>query len=167
LHDRDLSTVVEPHVGAIHMARAAIIRAAIGTIMAVVDKPGRDRASIGQVVQMFERTDLSILASRWSDPMFGPAELQRAKDDWAALLATDEFQSCKDFRDGRIGHTLVLEPPAVPNEAYFRVLEAAENITRRFHRIAGYGTPDFSKHRPALIAKAKVFWDTYFKGMSN
>ncbi|MFZ0853660.1 MAG: hypothetical protein WAO08_31245 [Hyphomicrobiaceae bacterium] len=166
LHGRDLSAVKEPHIGAIHMVRAGIIRAAIGTIMAAVDKRGTDRASIGQIVHMFDgMKNLAILAYRWPDATFGPAELQRAKDDWAALLATGDFQDCKDFRDGAIGHTLVLALPTVPNEAYFRVLDAAANITRRFYRISGYGEPSFPDHKPTMTASAKMFWDTYFKGM--
>jgi hypothetical protein len=54
LHGRDLTTVKEPRVSAIHMARAGILRGAIGTIMAAVDRPGRDRASLGQVLAMLE-----------------------------------------------------------------------------------------------------------------
>jgi hypothetical protein len=57
--------------------------------------------------------------------------------------------------------------PSVPNEAYFRVLDAAEHITLRFYIICGYGKPYFPSHRPALAATAKVFWDTYFKGMAG
>ena len=121
LHGRDLSAVKEPHVSAVHMVRAGILRAAIGTIMAAVDRRGTDRASIGQVIHMLDEVDLAVLADRWPDATFGPAELQRAKDDWDTLLATTDFKDCKGFRDGAIGHTLVLELPSVPNEAYFHV----------------------------------------------
>lgn len=166
LNRRDLSTVKEQHIGAIHMVRAGVIRSTIGAVMAAVDRRGTHRASIGQIIHMFDgMKNLSILAHRWPDATFGPAELQRAKDDWAALLATSDFQGCKDFRDGAVGHTLVLALPTVPSEAYFRVLDAAESITRRFYRISGYGKPSFPDHRPTMTASAKVFWDTYFKGM--
>ena len=166
LHGRDLSGVKDPHISAIHMVRAGVLRAAIGTVMAAVDKRGTDRASIGQIVHMLDGLDLSVIAYRWPDPAFGPAELQCAKDDWAALVASSDFQACKDFRDGVVGHTLVLALPKVPNEAYFRVHDAAENIIRRFYRMCGYGKPSFPDHQPNLIATAKVFWDTYFKGMT-
>jgi hypothetical protein len=167
LHGRNLSPIKEPHVSAIHMVRAGIIRAAIGTIMAAVDQRRADRASIGQIVHMFDEMNISVFTDRWADASFGPTELQRAKDDWGALLATGDFQDCKDFRDGAIGHTLVLALPSVPNEAYFRVLDAAEEITHRFYRICGYGKPSFPDHKPTLTASAKAFWDTYFKGMAT
>jgi hypothetical protein len=167
LHARDIASVQEPHVSAIHMVRAGVLRAAIGTIMAAVDSKGTDRASVGQILRMFDALDLSVLAYRWPDPSFGPAELQRTKDDWAALLATAEFQDCKDFRDGAIGHTLVLALPTVPNEAYFRVHEAAGRITRQLYSICGYGKPSFPDHEPTMTAHAKTFWDTYFNGMAR
>jgi hypothetical protein len=41
---------------------------------------------------MFDSMDLSVLADRWPTADFGRAELQRAKDDWDALLATNDFR---------------------------------------------------------------------------
>jgi hypothetical protein len=166
LHGRDLSAIQEPHISAIHLVRAAALRSAISTIMATVDNRGTDRASVGQIIHMFETMDLSVLAYRWADPTFGSRELQAARDDWTSLQATPEFQDCRDFRDGAIGHTLVLALPTVRNEAYFRVQDAAERITRRFYRICGYGKPSFPGHQAALAASAKTFWDMYFKGMA-
>lgn len=165
LRGRDLSAVREPHIGAVHLVRAGILRAAIGTIMAALDRPGRDRASVGQVIKMFDSVDLSILADRWPDAAFGPTELQRAKDDWAALLATPEFQDCKDFRDGTVGHTLMMAMPTVPNQAYFRLHDAAEGLALRFFSICGFGKPAFREHEARLTASAKTFWDTHWKGM--
>jgi len=46
------------------MVRAVIIRAAIGTIMAVADRRGADRASIGQILHMFDAIDLTVLSYR-------------------------------------------------------------------------------------------------------
>jgi hypothetical protein len=167
LHGRDLSTIQEPHTSAIRLARAGMLRAAIGTIMAAVDGAGTDRASIGQIIRLFEELDLSVLAYRWPDTMFGARELQAVRDDWTALRATSDFQDCKDFRDGAVGHALVLELPIVRNEAYFRVHDAAERIADRFYRICGFGKPSFSEHHQTLMKSAKLFWDTYFKGMAT
>ena len=167
LRDRDRSTVAEPYVSAIYMVRAGILRAAIGTIMAALDKPGTDRASVGQIIRMLEGMDLSILSYRWPDVAFGAAKLQQAKSDWAALLASAEFQDCKDFRDGAVGHTLVLDLPTVPNEAYFRLHDEAEELTLHFYAICGYGKPEFVVHRDQATANAKIFWDTYWKGMGD
>jgi hypothetical protein len=167
LHFRDFTVVQEPHVTAIQLVRAGIMRAAISTIMAAVDRQSAHRASIGQIIHMFERVDLSVLADLWPSPALGPTELQHAKDAWIALQASDNFKDCKDFRDRVVAHTLVLAAPIVRNEAYFGVLDTAEAITRRFYRIWVYGRPSFPDHKPTLTSSAKVFWDTYFVGMAN
>ena len=86
LHSRDLSVVKPPHVDAIHMTRAGMLRAAITSIMAALDTKSRDRASVGQIIHMLEVLDLSTLAYRWPHAGFGAATLQQAKADWQAIL---------------------------------------------------------------------------------
>ncbi len=167
LHARELSTVQEPHVTAIHVVRAGILRAAIGTIMAAVDKRGDDRASIGQIIHMLEVLDLSIFADRWQDPTFGARTLRQATDDWQALLQSDDFKDCRSLRDNAIAHTLTLATPTVQNDTYFRLHDAAEELTLKFFRICGYGTPLFLEQQTRLTSTAKVFWDTYRAGLGN
>jgi hypothetical protein len=166
LHARHLAEVKPPHVDVVHMVRAAILRAAISTIMAAVDTKSRDRASIGQIVHMFEGVDLSVLASRWPNAGFGAATLQQVKDDWQALLQSAGFKNCKAHRDNTVAHTLMLATPTVENEDYFRLHDAAEGFASRLFTICGFGTPDFREYAPRLTANAKVFWDTYWKGMT-
>jgi hypothetical protein len=50
LHARDLSVVKEPHIAAITVVRAAILRAVISSVVACLDRGDRrrNRASIGQ-----------------------------------------------------------------------------------------------------------------------
>jgi hypothetical protein len=129
LNARDLSTVREPHVTAIHVVRAGILRAAIGAIMAAVDRRGDDRASIGQIIHMLERLDLSIFVDRWQEPTFGSRTLKQAADDWQVLLQSDDFKDCRSLRDNAIAHTLTLATPIVLNDAYFRLHDAAEELT--------------------------------------
>ena len=59
----------------------------------------------------------------------------------------------------------MLALPSVPDAAYFRLHDAAEQLTLRFYRICGYGKPSFLEHQPRLTTSAKLFWDTQFKGM--
>lgn len=175
LRDRDTSSLTEPHVDAVHMARSGFIRAAIGTIMAALDKRSPDRASVGQIIHMFETKlagpALAMLADGWPNAGFGATTLQQVKTDWDLLVASAEFQECKDFRDGVVGHTLVFAMRLVPTDAYFRLHDAAEGLTLRFYAICGYGTPkfygtpEFVEHRERLAAHAKTFWDTYWLGM--
>lgn len=167
LHGRELSTVKEPHVSAIRMVRAAILRAAIGIIMAALDAPRDDRASIGQIIAMLEKLDLSILADRWRTPALGATVLKVASTDWQAVLQSDDFKDCKSLRDNAIAHTLTLKSPIVQDEFYFRLHDAAENLTFQVWQICGLGEPSFLQHQPGLTANAKVFWDTYFQGMAS
>ena len=171
LRDRDTSSVTEPHVSAIHMARSGFLRAAIGTIMAALDKRSRDRASVGQIIHMFQTIlagpALAVLTDRWPNNSFGTTTLQQATTDWASLVASVEFQECKDFRDGVVGHTLIFATPSVPTDAYFRLHDAAEALTLQFYAICGYGRPDFVANRDRLTTQAKTFWDTYWLGMRN
>jgi hypothetical protein len=48
--------MTEPHISAITMVRAGILRAAISTVMACLDPADRrgNRASVGQILQMLE-----------------------------------------------------------------------------------------------------------------
>jgi hypothetical protein len=167
LHARKLLEVEPPHVDAVHMVRAGILRAAISTIMAALDTKSRDRASVGQIVHMLEALDLSVLASRWPNAGFGAATLQQVKDDWHALLQSEGFKNCKAHRDNTVAHTLMLATPPVENEDFFRLHDAAEGLASRLFAICGYGTPDFRAYEPRLTAGAKVFWDTYWKGMAS
>jgi hypothetical protein len=59
LHARNLTVVEEPHVTAISMVRAEILRAAIGTVMACLDPRdwGGNRASVGQILDMLKVPD--------------------------------------------------------------------------------------------------------------
>ena len=167
LHGRELSTVNEPHVSAIIMVRAAILRAAIGTIMAALDAARNDRASIGQIIAMLEKLDLSILADRWPTPTLGATVLKEASADWQVLLQSDDFKNCKSLRHNAIAHTLMLKSPTVQYNSYFRLLNAAEKLTLQVRQICGFGEPSFLKHQSRLTANAKVFWDTYFQGMAS
>jgi hypothetical protein len=54
LHARDLSAVREPHAYAISVVRAGILRGAIGTVMACLERLGGDRASVGEILGLLE-----------------------------------------------------------------------------------------------------------------
>ena len=167
LHGRELSTVKEPHVSAIRMVRAAILRgAAIGIIMAALDAPRDDRASIGQIIAMLEKLDLSILADRWRTPALGATVLKVASTDWQAVLQSDDFKDCKSLRDNAIAHTLTLKSPIVQDESYFRLHDAAENLTFQVWQTWGSSAePSFlQQHQPGLTANAKVFSGYLFSG---
>jgi hypothetical protein len=167
LHGRKLSDVQEPHVSAIRLVRAAALRSAISAIMACIDREGKDRACVAQIIRMLDRMDLSVLSDRWPDAAFGPTALQQAKDEWTAVVQSDDYRDCKALRDNVVAHTLMLPTPAVQYEAYYRLHDAAERLTARFFAIAGFGKPSFVVDLPGLTASAKSFWDTHWRGMSG
>ena len=67
-----------------------------------------------------------------------------------------------------IGHTLMtVDPtPAVTYETIYALHDAAERLVADLYQVCYRGTPRFLDHQVSLIERAKVFWDTYFDGMS-
>ncbi len=64
LDARELSQVTGPQVQAIHMVRAGIVRAAVGTIMACLDPEDgrRNRASVRQILDLSFRCVFALAA---------------------------------------------------------------------------------------------------------
>jgi hypothetical protein len=111
--------------------------------MACVDPEGRDRACVAQIILMLEGMDLSAQSDRWPSAAFGATAVKQAKDDWAAVVQTDDYKNRKGLRDNAIAHTIMLPTPTVQYEAYFNLHDAAERIALRFYAIAGFGKPSF------------------------
>src|SRR5262245_23436577 len=65
LHRRDLKGVREPHIAAIHVVRAGILRGAIGAVMACLDPSDwrGNRASVGQILAMLKDATLAAVFS--------------------------------------------------------------------------------------------------------
>jgi hypothetical protein len=170
LHGRDLSVVVGPHVAAITMVRAAILRSAIGSAIACLD--GQDwrgnRASVGQILNMLEDEDLAVLyPSPGAVRDAASVALRRAKADYAALIASDSFGAGRRLRNEAVAHLLIMNTPipTVEYETIYGLQDAAERLVIVIYQIVGRGCPDFPNKRAELEANAKVFWDTYFAGM--
>jgi hypothetical protein len=114
LNARDLSVVRGPHVAAITMVRAGILRSAIGTVMACLDPEDRrgNRASAGQILTMLKDEHLAAFY-----PAVGAARdaasatLQRAKDDYKALIDGDLFGRGRRLRNEAVAHLLIPERP--------------------------------------------------------
>jgi hypothetical protein len=98
LHRRDLGAVREPHISAIGMVRAAILRAAIGEIMVCLDPSDyrRNRASVGQILDLLEDNTLAAVF---------PANAHAAAAASSALASVrTEFEALRQdtaFTDGR------------------------------------------------------------------
>lgn len=171
LNARDLFVVAGPHVAAITMVRAAILRSAIGSVMACLDPQDRraNRASAGQILDMLDDADLAVL---YRSP--GPAQdaasaaLQQAKTGYDTLVAGDLFQHGRRLRNEAIAHLLIADTPipTVEYQAIYQLHDAAERLVVSLYQIIGRGQPEFPDKEAELKEHSKVFWDTYFAGMS-
>jgi hypothetical protein len=172
LHGRDLSVVQEPHVGAIRLVRAGILRGAIGTVMACLDPADRcgNRASIGQILEILEEPNVAdVFSYRWRSPGSGATTLQEARHDYDALLASDLFDRGRRLRNEAIAHLLVpgTPTPTVDYAAIYQLDDAAEQLMTKLSKVVGLGAPEFIEQCPRLTESAKTFWDTYFRGMKS
>jgi hypothetical protein len=170
LNARDQRVVVGPHVVAITMVRAGILRSAIGTVMACLDPEDRrgNRASAGQILTMLKDEHLAAFY-----PAVGAARdaasaaLQQAKDDYKALVDGDLFGRGRRLRNEAVAHLLIPDrpTPTVEYEAIYELHDAAERLVAALYGITNRGQPDFPGKTAMLAEHAKVFWDTYFAGM--
>jgi hypothetical protein len=72
------------------------------------------------------------------------------------------------LRDREIAHTLI-KPAPIPEVTYQtigRLHEAAARLAKVLFQVCNQPPPEFIDQAEYLSRHAKVFWDTYFKGMS-
>jgi hypothetical protein len=169
LHARDLSIVKEPHVTAITMVLAGILRSAIGVIMACLDpKDWRgNRASVGQIIDMLKDAKLVAVFPEPGTPKdLGVAALQRVTRDYDALVKGAAFERGRQIRNDAIAHLLIPDKrtPEMTYETIFSLHDAAEQLVSDLYEVCDRGRPRYHDHLPTLTEHAKVFWDTYFAG---
>jgi hypothetical protein len=168
---RDLADVGAPHAHAIHMVRAGILRAAIGTVMACLDpKDWRgNRASVGQILDGLE--DEMVVGYLASVGLGSTAALQRARESYDHLLSGALFKRSRTLRNVVVAHNLMRETAnataSLASEDIYELAEIAERITVELYAACGRGKPDFLYYRDRTAQVAKVFWDTYFLGMQS
>jgi hypothetical protein len=171
LDARDLQAVKEPHITAITMVRAGILRSAFGAVMACLDpKDWRgNRASIGQIVDLLKDEKLvAVFPEPGTSRDLGVAALQRVTRDYDALVKGDLFEHGRRLRNDAIAHLLISKErtPQVPYETMFSLHDATEKLVNDLYQVCDRGKPRFPGHRAMLSEHARVFWDTYFAGMA-
>src|SRR5438105_1113664 len=95
LHGRDLSVVKEPHIAAIYVARAGILRGAIGATMACLDP--RDwrgnRASVGQILDLLKDEKVAaVFPVRGNPPVSGAALLPDVLREYETLAGSELYE---------------------------------------------------------------------------
>jgi hypothetical protein len=171
LHARDLSVVKQPHGTAITMVRAGVLRSAIGSIMACLDPADwrGNRASVGQIMDFLKDERLVAAFPEPGTPKdLGIAALKRVTRDYDALIRGDAFEHGRQIRNDAIAHLLIPDKPT-PNVTYetiFFLHDAAEQMVTDLYLVCDRGKPRYPSHLLTMNEHAKVFWDTYFAGMT-
>jgi hypothetical protein len=170
LHECDLSLATGKQVHAIRAARAAILRATISGAMAILDAPGGDRNSVGQVIKMLGASDVPEYLSQHPlagvRPLDAPT-LSDVKQEYDAFRAGDTYRAVRALRDNKIAHDLALTTPTVEYAMTYEVHDMAEKFVTELHRICGRHPPDFLEREVLSMEYARLFWRTYFDGMTR
>ena len=170
LHQRDLGVLEEPHISAIGMIRAGILRAAIGAIMACLDPsdPRGNRASVGQILELLEDNALAaVFPSNASAAAEASTALASVRSEFETLRRDRAFTEGRALRNGAIAHILVSDQPipAVKYDTFYKLHDAAQKLVTGLYVACGRGKPDFTTHQEKFDRLAATFWDTYFAGM--
>lgn len=165
LHSRDLSNVKEPHVSAMTMVRAGILRSAIGSALVLLDKQDRhgNRASIGQILHDLEDADMVRI-------LVGPRarELDALRKSYSMFVGSDLFARATQLRNDVVGHWLdrATAAPTVRYEDIYELQEQAMAYARSLHSVCGRNPPTFAETNERSKQSATIFWDTYFSGIA-
>jgi hypothetical protein len=169
LHARDLSSVKEPHVTTITMVRAGILRSAIGTVMACLDPQDwrGNRASAGQILDMLKDAEVVAALKTPATESSQDAALHQARADYDSLRRGDLFERGRRLRNDAIAHLLMPDSPTptVTYETIYSLRDGAEQLVANLYHASGRGGPQFPTHKARLEEHARIFWDTYFRGM--
>lgn len=166
--ERDLSLVKEPHIQAIKMVRAGILRALIGTVMACLDRQDRrgNRASVGQILELLK--DQGVLSTLSKSTQAG-ATIQQIDRDYSALVKGRLYSEAWQLRTDLISHVLIKPGglPEVPYKSIYDLHDAAMRLAVDLFQVGCRPKPEFMDHTASLSKHAKIFWDTYFAGMQS
>jgi hypothetical protein len=168
LHRRDLRSVEEPHVTAIKMVRAAVLRAAIGTTMACLDPSDwrGNRASVGQILEMLK--DTGVVAVFPAPGAAQESALEEARHAYSALTEGNLFEHGRRLRNDAVTHVLIQDTPTpdVAYETFYQLHDVAEELVRHLYRVCyRRRQPRFIELKPTLIEHSRIFWNTYFQGI--
>lgn len=154
------------------MARAAMLRSALGCAMAALDPPDfRDnRASLGQLIRALGDTTVAAELMR---PVAsgGPPSMTLAalQSEYDAVRGGATYARCRDLRNGAVAHFLLAPPPPAPTEYadVFAMQDEAERLTTELFAFCGGRRPRFPQQELRTRDRAKLFWDVFYAGISK
>jgi hypothetical protein len=158
-------------VTAATMVRAAVLRSALGCVMAALDPPdNRDnRASIGQILVALRDQEVEAELIR---PAFKGAvqagtfaTLQTA---YNAVRASDSYRRCRDLRNRAVSHFLLGQSvePAQYADVY-TTQDAAEELTGDLFKFCGGRRVRFPENAVRTGELAELFWRLYRQGAAG
>jgi hypothetical protein len=172
LHGRlEHTPVTGSHANAVRMVNAAILRSAIGAVMAVLDpedSPRGNRASVGQILQLLKDSDVLAMLTKGRPSADVPTlEVNRAR--YTALLKSDRFARGRRLRNDKIAHVLISDTPTptVEYQDTYALHDEAERLVSDLHQLCGRAPAKSIAQREIVEQRAKTFWDTYFAGLKG
>jgi hypothetical protein len=151
---------------AVAIVRAGLLRAEIAAAMALLDSSDvrGNRASIGQILMLLDTSEMQsvLVESRTAD-------FARLKNDYSNVRQSDPYQRGVRLRNDAVAHLLDM-PTATPIVEYtdvYELIDTAAGLVQRLYAVCGRREPRFLELERSVKEKAKLFWDTYFEGMSS
>jgi hypothetical protein len=164
LRRRRIITTAQPHLQALGVIRAGLLRGVIGCVMSCLDSADRrgNRASVGQVLELLSNMN------EWPSAFSSEVKFKKAQEDYNTLVKSDIFERSKRLRTENVAHLLDAHTPTadVEHDDIFELDDEAERLGRELFEICGLlSAPHFVAQRQLLDQRAKLFWDTYIRGM--
>src|SRR5262249_19275069 len=153
-----------PHLQAIAIIRAGLLRSAIALVVAILDSKGRDRASLGQISEILkDKTFVKFLANtlyKGRGAVVDEQKLQDLCDRHHQIYTSPQFKRVRQLRHDEIGHILIRETPTetVEYADTFALADQIEQQVIMLHGGLGILAPNFIGERKNTDARATMFW---------
>lgn len=160
------------HEIGLQMVRAALVRAQITAIVAMLDASDKrgNRASLGHILKLLDDADL-VATLTHPDPFDrNPANADQLKElhvQYNRIVESDVYRRIKDLRNRAIAHLLRLDSTetAVQNFDVSSIQDQVEELVAALFHGLGYGEPQFVSRGDMIRDSATLFWETYFLGL--
>lgn len=174
LNSRSPIKLARPHVQALAVVRACILRSTIGLAVAVLDPPDQrrgNRASLGQIIEQLKDQNLSDFltapnAKRSAKP--NSQKLSDACTRYDRLYAGEMSKRVRLLRHS-IAHLLVQDASSLPRVDYSDIFALADEIEEcliSLYQGFGIREPYFIELKERSAERAELFWETYLRGVS-
>ena len=161
-------------VATINTINLLLVREITMCLTRIYDKPGRDRASLGEIFFRMENENVRnlIFQERKGIIQFQFGEdvgqwLERIKARWVRFRTTNfasDLKSLFDARDTYIAHSLLQEPELPNYGRLFSMVRETEEIVGELSALLGNTTIGFKSSRKIYRKRAAEFWDTLIAG---